>query len=164
MSQSLSCTPLCEMSVQALGQPTRHSCARAAHCDSPGEFGRLWKVSPKSAGPIRGAHSACACHAALSKVCRKVCHKACRKVCRTFMPLCCHPNPLGENPFSVLPNREISVHVARQQLLTAHQLSHRENLQTIPILPIMGSDKKAQTREHRNKNVLGLFWDFMRFC
>ena len=56
------------MSVQALRRPTRHSCAHAAHCDSPGEFGRLWKVSPKSAGPIRGAHSACACHAALSSV------------------------------------------------------------------------------------------------
>ena len=56
------------MSVQALRQPTRHSCAHAAHWDYPGEFGRLWKVSPKSAGPIRGAHSACACHAALSSV------------------------------------------------------------------------------------------------
>ena len=53
---------------QALRRPTRHSCAHAAHWDSPGEFGRLLRVSPKSAGPIRGAHSACACHAALSNV------------------------------------------------------------------------------------------------
>ena len=44
------------MSVQALRRPTRHSCAHAAHWDSPGEFGRLLKVSPKSAGPIRGAN------------------------------------------------------------------------------------------------------------
>ena len=66
--RKLSCTPLCEMSMQALRRPTRHSRAHASHCDSPGEFGKLSKVFPKSAGPIRGAHSACACHAALSNV------------------------------------------------------------------------------------------------
>ena len=54
--------------MQALGQPTRHSCAHASHCDSPGEFGKLSKVCPKSAGPTRGAQSACACHAALNSV------------------------------------------------------------------------------------------------
>ena len=40
-----------------LGKP-RPSCSHAAHCDSPGELGRLLGVSPKSAWPIRGAHSA----------------------------------------------------------------------------------------------------------
>ena len=35
---------------------------------SPGEFGKLSKVGPKSAGPTRGAHSACACHAARNNV------------------------------------------------------------------------------------------------
>ena len=38
------------------------------HSNSPGEFGRLWGVSTRSAGPIRGAHSEWACHAALSNV------------------------------------------------------------------------------------------------
>ena len=53
---------------QALRQPTRHSCAHASHGVSPGEFGKLSKMGPRSAGPTRGAHSACACHAARSKV------------------------------------------------------------------------------------------------
>ena len=41
---------------------------RLTHWDSPRELGRLDGVSPRSAWPILGAHSAWACHAALRKV------------------------------------------------------------------------------------------------
>ena len=55
----LSLQPLCDHEVSALerGHLNPHG-AHAAHCDSPGEVGRLKGVSPKSAWPIRGAHSA----------------------------------------------------------------------------------------------------------
>ena len=55
---------VCEC-TQATYQPFKRSCA---HCVSPGEFGKLQGGFPKSAGPIRGAHSAWACHAARSSV------------------------------------------------------------------------------------------------
>ena len=55
---------VCE-STQAIYQPFMRSCA---HCVSPGEFGRLQSGLPKSAGPIRGAHSAWACHATRSRM------------------------------------------------------------------------------------------------
>ena len=66
--RKLSSTPLCAQCHDALKPPTNHSCAHAAQCDSPEEFGKLGGVSPKSAWPIRGARSACACQAARSSV------------------------------------------------------------------------------------------------
>ena len=68
ISWSLSCTPLCAQCHGALKLPTSQSCAHATHCDSPGEVGKLQGVSPRSARPFRGAHSACACQAARSSV------------------------------------------------------------------------------------------------
>ena len=52
-------------SMRATYQPFMRSCA---HCVSPGEFGKLSNVMPRSAGPTRGAHSARACHAARIRV------------------------------------------------------------------------------------------------
>ena len=41
---------------------------RLTHGNFLGESGRLGGVSPRSAGPIFGVHSTCACHAARSSV------------------------------------------------------------------------------------------------
>ena len=58
----------CEMFIRAPKPPTSYSCVHVAHWDSPGECGKLQGVSPKSAWPMRGAHSAWACQAARSRV------------------------------------------------------------------------------------------------
>ena len=71
LSRRLSWTPLCEACLGALKPTTGYSCTHAILCGSPGELGLLGKllgVSPKSAWPIRGAHSAWACQAARSSV------------------------------------------------------------------------------------------------
>ena len=66
--RKLSSQPLCATSGEALRPSTSYSCAHAIHCDSPGKLGKLSGVSPTSAWPIRGAHSAWACQAARSSV------------------------------------------------------------------------------------------------
>ena len=66
--RKLSSTPLCAQCHDALKPPTSTHALMLLNCDSPREFGKLWGVSPKSAWPIRGVHSACACQAAWSSV------------------------------------------------------------------------------------------------
>ena len=64
----VSCRVVSCLALRFAHNVTAHSSYLRAHCDSPGEFGMLQGVSPKSAGPSLGAHSACACQAARSSV------------------------------------------------------------------------------------------------
>ena len=57
--RKLSSHPLCEQNVEALKQENKLVATHAAHSlGLLGEFGRLDGVSPRSAGPIFGVHSA----------------------------------------------------------------------------------------------------------